>query len=62
MTEDNGGYLFIPIAARWLASETDDGGGGGDDDDDDWSLTDVTFSRLFRWPNDFIHIGNALGL
>ena len=27
-----GDNLFVPIAAKWLASETDDG--GGDDDDD----------------------------
>jgi len=26
-----GDNLFVPIAAKWLASETDDG--GGDDDD-----------------------------
>ena len=32
MTEENGDHLFVPIAAKWLASETDDG--GGDDDDD----------------------------
>lgn len=24
MTEDNGGNLFVPITARWLAPETDD--------------------------------------
>ena len=29
MTEDNGDYLFVPIAAKWLASGTDD-----DDNDD----------------------------
>ena len=29
MTEDNGGHLFVPIAAKWLASGTDD-----DDDDE----------------------------
>ena len=23
-TEDNGGHLFIPITAKWLASGTDD--------------------------------------
>jgi len=36
MTEENGDHLFVPIAAKWLASETDDGGGGGGDDDDRW--------------------------
>ena len=36
MTEENGDHLFVPIAAKWLASETDDGGGGDDDDDDRW--------------------------
>ena len=37
MTEENGDHLFVPIAAKWLASETDDDDddGGGDDDDDD---------------------------
>ena len=34
MTEENGDHLFVPIAAKWLASETDDDDGGGDDDDD----------------------------
>jgi hypothetical protein len=24
MTEDNGDHLFVPIAAKWLASEADD--------------------------------------
>ena len=33
MTEENGYHLLVPIAAKWLASETDD---GGDDDDDRW--------------------------
>ena len=33
LTNDRGKghHLFVPIAAKWLASETDDG--GGDDDD-----------------------------
>ena len=34
MTEENGDHLFVPIAAKWLASETDDGGGDDDDGDD----------------------------
>ena len=29
MTEDNGDHLFVPIAAKWLAS-------GTDDDDDEY--------------------------
>ena len=24
MTEENGDHLFVPIATKWLASETDD--------------------------------------
>ena len=24
MTEDNGGHLFVSVAAKWLASGTDD--------------------------------------
>ena len=31
ITEDNGGHLFVPIAAKWLLSRA----GGGDDDNDD---------------------------
>jgi len=36
LTNDRGKWchLFVPIAAKWLTSETD--GGGGDDDDDRW--------------------------
>ena len=30
----NGDNLFVPIAAKMLASETDDDNGGGGDDDD----------------------------
>jgi len=30
MNEDDGGYLFVPIAIKWLTSGTDD-----DDDDDE---------------------------
>lgn len=33
MTEDSGAHLFAPIAAKWLASETDCGGGGGGGDE-----------------------------
>ena len=33
VTEDNGGHLFVPIAAKWLASGTDE-----DDDSFDISL------------------------
>ena len=34
MTEENGDHLFVHIAAKWLASETDDydDDDGGDDD------------------------------
>ena len=35
VTEDNGRHLFVPIAAKWLAWETDDDDDGDDDDDDD---------------------------
>ena len=30
LINDRGGHLFVPIAAKWLASGTED-----DDDDDD---------------------------
>ena len=35
MTKEKGDHLFVPIAAKWLASETDDhdDNNGGDDDD-----------------------------
>ena len=35
MTEDNGYHLFVPIAAKWLASGTDDDDDDDDDDDND---------------------------
>src|SRR5678815_3767179 len=35
MTEENGDNLFVPIAAKWLASGTDDDDDEDDDDDDD---------------------------
>lgn len=34
MTEDNGDQLFVPIAAKLLASGTDDDNGDGDGDSD----------------------------
>ena len=36
MTEDNGGNLFVPIAAKWMTSGTTDDDHDDDDDDEDY--------------------------
>src|SRR6218665_1414039 len=43
MTKDNGSYLFIPIATKWLASGTDD----DDDEEEDKIIHTHTYIPSF---------------